>query len=251
VPTSPACFNTILAALPQPELDHIFECCERVELVQDQLLQKTGEPVREVYFPLDSFILLAAGPDAHDALGVGLVGHEGVLGAWLLLGVDTSPLLARVQGGGSAMRMAAEDFERVLAQCPVLERRLRVYLHQIICQLAQTAVCAVFHVVEVRLAYWLLMIHDCARSDRFYLTHDRLARMLGVRRSGVTTAAGILQRGKLVNYSRGHIVILDRRGLEKASCGCYRIRRSAMRTAQPSPRRRREPAVAVSTSVLA
>jgi CRP-like cAMP-binding protein len=246
MPTNHASLNSILAALPQTELDHVFGCCERVELVQDQLLQTAGDRVRDVYFPLDSFILLAAGPDAHDALGVGLVGHEGMLGAWLPLGIDTAPLLARVQGGGSAMRMAVEDFERVLLLCPVLERQLRLYLHVIMWQLAQTAVCAVFHVVEVRLAYWLLMIHDCARSDHFYLTHDRLARMLGVRRSGVTTAAGILQRGKLVNYSRGHIVILNRRGLEKASCGCYRIRRGSVRKAKPSVRRKHKPAAAVS-----
>ncbi|WP_281784618.1 Crp/Fnr family transcriptional regulator [Sinimarinibacterium flocculans] len=196
-----------------------------MDLTQDQLLQKAGERIHHVYFPLDSFILLAAGEGAHDVLGVALVGHETMLGAWLLLGMDTAPLLARVQGGGSALRMPVADFSDVLATCPEFERRLRAELHLIIRQMAQTTVCAVFHVVEVRLAYWLLMIHDRAPTDRFYLTHDRLARMLGVRRSGVTTAAGLLQRRKLVNYTRGHIVVLNRRGLEKASCPCYRVGR--------------------------
>lgn len=235
--TRATCLNTFLAALPQSEQAFILECCERVELVQDQLLQRTGERIRDVYFPLDSFILLAAGEDAHDALGVALVGHETMLGAWLLLGVDTAPLLARVQGGGTALRMAAADFMRMLAACPEFECRLRLHLHLLNRQIAQTTVCAVFHVVEVRLAYWLLMVHDCARTDRFYLTHDRLARMLGVRRSGVTTAAGILQRGKLVNYARGHIVVLNRRGLEKVSCHCYRAGRSGARKVARAVRR--------------
>ncbi len=193
--------------------------------MQDQLLHKAGERVRDVYFPLDSFVLLVAGEGAHDVLGVALVGHETMLSAWLLLGMDTAPLQARVQGSGTALRMPADDFLDVLATCPEFERRLRFHLHLVIRHMAQNTVCAVFHVVEVRLAYWLLMIHDRARTDRFYLTHDRLARMLGVRRSGVTTAAGILQRGKLVNYTRGHIVVLNRRGLEKASCPCYRVGR--------------------------
>lgn len=220
-----ACLNTLLAALPQSEQACIIDRCERVELTQDQLLQKAGERIRDVYFPLDSFILLAAGEGTHDVLGVALVGCQTMLGAWLLLGVDTAPLLARVQGSGSALRMPVADFGHVLATCPEFERRLRLQLDLIIRQMAQNTVCAVFHVVEVRLAYWLLMVHDRARTDHFYLTHDRLARMLGVRRSGVTTAAGVLQRRKLVNYTRGHIVVLNRRGLEKACCPCYRVGR--------------------------
>ena len=213
--------NELLAALPHREREHILERCERVALVPNEILGEPGDRIRHVYFPIDSFISLLASLDQRDALGVALIGSEGMLGTSLVLGVHAWPLRARVQGAGSALRMTAADFQRVLVATPILERQLRLYQHVLLRQLAQTAACAAFHVVEARLACWLLMTHDRAHGDRFYLTHELLARMLGVRRSGVTTAAGVLQGGKLITYARGHIAIVDRKGLEQAACGCY------------------------------
>lgn len=219
--------NHLLAALPQQERERVLNHCEPVNLALDEILGEPGERIGYVYFPADSFISLMTQVDGHDALGVGLIGSEGMLGASLVLGVHSSPLRARVQGPGTALRMKADDFQRVLTETPILERQLRLYLHVLISQLTQTAGCAAFHVVGVRLACWLLMTDDRANAHRFYLTHDRLARMLGVRRSGVTTAAGVLHGRKLINYTRGHISILDRLGLEQAACGCYRSMRDA------------------------
>lgn len=232
--------NDLLAALPQRERDRVLKHCERVMLTQDEILGEPGERISHVYFPIDSFISLLTELDKHDALGVDLIGSEGMLGTSLLLGADASPLRARVQGAGSALRMKAEDFQRILLETPVLERQLRHCLHVQLAQLAQTATCAAYHVVEVRLACWLLMAHDRAHGDRFYLTHDRLARMLGVRRSGVTTAAGLLHSRKLIGYARGHIVILDRKGLEQATCGCYRSVRDMFKQLAPSAAAHRE-----------
>lgn len=225
--------NHLLAALPPRERDRVLKYCQRVLLTQDEVLGERGERIGHVYFPVDCFILLLAELDMRDALGVDLIGSESMLGSSLVLGVDTTLLRARVQGAGSALRMKVEDFQRLLPETPALERLLLQGLHAQLAQYAQTAACAAYHVVELRLACWLLMAHDRAHGDRFYLTHDRLARMLGVRRSGVTTAAGILHSHKLIGYARGHIVILDRKGLEQASCGCYRPVRDLFK--QPAP----------------
>lgn len=215
--------NELLAALPPRERDSTLKHSERVPLTPDEILGEPGERIRQVYFPLDGFIALLAGVDGREALAVGLVGSEGMLGAPLVLGAQTSSLRARVQVFGSALRIKTTDFLQALSQAPVLERHLRRYLSVRLAQIARTAACASFHVVDARLACWLLMAHDRAHGDRVYLTHDRLARLLGVRRSGVTTAAGVLQSRNLIRYTRGHIAILDRAGLELVACGCQNM----------------------------
>ncbi len=213
--------NRLLAALPAKNLKHLLANSESIDLTFADVLCVPGDPIRHAYFPMDSFISLVAPIDGYAGLEVGMIGSEGMFGIGLILGVEVSPMHALVQGAGPALRMDAKRFRRELEDSPALYRGLNRYLYVLISQLAQTAACTRFHVVEARLARWLLMTRDRARSDEFYLTQDFLSHMLGVRRVGVTKAAGSLQKRKLISYSRGVIRVLDRSGLQAAACGCY------------------------------
>jgi CRP-like cAMP-binding protein len=213
--------NDLLAALPAAGRRQLLAQCEQVQLTLGKVLFEQGERVRHVYFPITGFVSLVTTTSADPPLEVGLVGVEGMLGISLLLGVDLAPLRGLVQGSGSAWRLDAAAFLRALKRDPALRRHLNRYLYVRLALLAQAAVCTRFHVVESRLARWLLMTRDRAHADSFPITQEFLAYMLGVRRVGVTRAAGALQRDKLIHYSRGKLQIIDGRGLQAAACACY------------------------------
>ena len=219
----PAVQNSLLAALPRKSYLRLLPGLAPVELVFGDVLYDAGDPIRDVYFPSQSLVSLLTVVEGHLALEVGLVGREGMVGYPLALGVDVSPVRALVQGAGPALKMNGARFRAELKASAPLQRELQRYVHAMMVQISQTAGCNRFHVVEARLARWLLMTRDRVRSGRFRMTHEFLSHMLGVRRAGVSEAASALQRRKLIEYRRGNIRILDDRGLEAACCSCYRV----------------------------
>jgi CRP-like cAMP-binding protein len=219
--------NQLIESLPGSDRRRMLGSCEVVELAFAEVLYTPGELLRHVYFPIGSFISLIMPVDASAALEVGLVGNEGMFGTPLALGVALSPVRAVVQGAGSALKLDANSFGRELVRSAALRQQIDRYIVVQLSQLAQTAACTRFHVVEARLARWLLMTQDRAQSNTFHITQEFLAFMLGVRRVGVTKAASSLQTRQLIQYSRGNITVLDRRGLKAASCGCYKADRES------------------------
>ena len=219
--------NLLLAALPRRDQRRLFAGAEVVAIAFAEELYAPGAPISQVYFPTHGFISLVMPVDATASIEVGLVGNEGMFGLPLALGVAESPVRAVVQGAGFAVRMAAARFVRELGRSPALNACMQRYAYVHLAQLAQTAACTRFHLVEARLARWLLMTQDRAHAESFHVTQAFLALMLGVRRVGVTKAASALQRRGLIRYSRGDITVIDRRGLKSASCGCYRADRDA------------------------
>lgn len=213
--------NSLLAGLPKADQQLLLAECEPIDLVFAQVLAEPQQLIEYVYLPMDSFVSSLASIDGKTHLEVGLTGNEGILGATLALGVYTAPLHVMVQGGGAAYRVPVEPFCHVLRQSPALEQSLKRYLYVLFEQMAQTAACTRFHIVEARLARWLLMTQDRAHSNQFHITQKFLAYMLGVRRVGVTEAAQALQQQELIHYHRGNIEIINRSGLEKVCCSCY------------------------------
>ena len=215
--------NSLLAAIPRKEYRRLLAGLEPVTLIFGQVLYEPGETIRHVYFPNKSLVSLLTLADGHLALEVGLIGREGMVGVPLVLGHTVSSVRALVQGTGTAMRMPATQFQKEFRLSAPLQRELYRYIHTLMSQISQTAACNRFHVVEMRLARWLLMTHDRVKSDHFRMTHEFLAHMLGVRRVGVTKAAHALQKQNLISYSRGDITVLDRDGLVAAACECYEV----------------------------
>jgi CRP-like cAMP-binding protein len=217
----PTLFNNLIDSLPRTDRERILKRCVHVKLVLGAILCEADRPIRYVYFPLSGFISLVATVGGHPPLEMGLIGSEGMLGGTLVLGVSNAGLQGVVQGSGTALRMSSADARRELKRSSSLSRIFSRYLYVMLAQLSQSAACTRFHLIDARLARWLLMTHDRAHADHFHLTHQFLADMLGVQRSAVTIAAGAMQAKKLIRYTRGEIRVLNRRGLEARSCECY------------------------------
>jgi len=215
--------NRLLAALSSEDRLRLLGDTAALDLNLSETLSESGAHIHHVYFPVDSVISLITPGISREQLEVGLVGNEGMFGLPLLLGIRVSPLRAVVQGAGRAWRIDAGHFLRVIESHASIRQALNRYLYVFLAQLMQTATCTRFHLVEARLARWLLMSRDRAHSSHFHITHEFLARLLGVRRVGVTSAASALQRRDLIRYKRGDVAVLDARGLERAACPCYAI----------------------------
>jgi CRP-like cAMP-binding protein len=213
--------NRLLASLPRAERGRLLAACDSVELEFGVVLFEPEARIRHVYFPTGGCVSLLIPAGGKNHLEVAMVGNEGMVGAPLILGVDRSDLRALVQGPGPAWRMGARTFAREVGASAVLRIAFHRYVQVRMAQFAQAAACTRFHLIEGRLARWLLMTQDRAHGSQFHVTHEVLARMLGVRRVGVTRAANALQQRKLIRYHRGEVTVLNRAAMEAASCGCY------------------------------
>ena len=213
--------NRLLARLPGSERTRFTKACTLVELAFGETIAHAGRKIRYVYLPTTAYLSIVR-PIDEDQIEVGLAGSEGMFGWALALDPGVSEMRALVQGPGDALRLGSSAFKQQMALSPALRGTVASYTNVLMTQFAQIAGCNRFHVVEKRLARWLLMTADRAHSHTFRVTQEFLALMLGVRRAGVTEAAGRLQAKGLVRYRRGEVSIRDRAGLETTSCSCYR-----------------------------
>jgi CRP-like cAMP-binding protein len=213
--------NRLLAALPKKEYKRVLQHLRPVSLDLGQVIYEPDEPIRYVYFPNHGVVSILNTLNGRMSIEVGTVGNEGVVGVTVFLGVDKSPHQAVVQVPGDGVRMKSDDFKKAADANGTFQALLRYYTYVLLTQASLSVACNRFHNVEKRFARWLLAIHDRVREDEFLLTQEYISRMLGAHRPHVTTAAGALQKARLIDYSRGKITILDRDGLERVACGCY------------------------------
>jgi CRP-like cAMP-binding protein len=219
--------NRLLAALPSDSWTRLQPQLTLVELELRQILHRPEEPIDTVYFPESGWCSMLAPLEDGDSAEVGLAGCEGIVGLPIILGEPFDDLEAMVQRPGSAWSMKANALRAVMEQDPAVRMLLLRYVLVQHGQVARTAACNGRHQIDQRLARWLLMAHDRSEGDAFPITHEFLSMMLGVRRAGVTTAAGILQRAGFISYRAGQITISDRPGLESIACECYGVTRRA------------------------
>ncbi|SRR5579883_630917 len=220
--------NRLLAALPTEVHQRLQPALAPVTLARLQPLYPVGGPIAHVYFPAQASISLVAKVKAGATLEVGLVGQEGMVGLPVLLGGTSHNQQAVVLVAGKAWRLPAEPLLTEFYRGEALHGLLLRYVQARLTQTTQIGVCNRFHTIEARLARWLLSVSDCLAADTFSLTHEFISQRLGVRRAAVTTAAGMLNRAGLISYSRGHITLLDRAGLEAFACECYGVVRQAL-----------------------
>jgi CRP-like cAMP-binding protein len=214
--------NGLLAFLPFEERLRLLEEIELVELRAGDILCHSGEKISHVYFPEEGLISLIATMVNGATVETGIVGREGMVGMPVFLGAESAPYCAIAHIAGEAWRLTAEVLRDELDRSSVLRQRLLLYAQALMTQMSQMAACNCLHTLEERLGSLLLMIHDRIDSGKFFLTHEVIAEMLGVRRAGITVAAGKLRRAGVIHNLRGHFQILDRDNLESCACECYR-----------------------------
>lgn len=215
--------NHLLAALPADIQDRLLPYLELAPLPLGKVLYESGDTLRHVYFPTDSIVSLLYVMESGASAEISVVGNEGLIGVALFMGGESTPSRAIVQSAGSAYRLLGQRIKDEFNRHGALLQLMLRYTQSLITQMAQTAVCNRHHSVDQQLCRWLLLSLDRLPSNRLSMTQELIANMLGVRREGVTEAAGKLQKLGVITYSRGHITVLDRPRLEQLSCECYAV----------------------------
>jgi CRP-like cAMP-binding protein len=228
--------NHLLASLPAEIQGRLFPHLELVSLSLGQTLYGSGEPLHFVYFPTDCIVSLLYVMADGAAAEISVVGNEGLIGVAVLMGGESTPNQAIVQIAGSAYRLQRQLFKNEFDRGGEMQLLLLRYTQSLLTQMAQTAVCNRHHSVDQQLCRWLLLCLDRLPSNQLTMTHEFIATMLGVRREGVTAAAGKLQKLGAIEYARGRITVLDRMKLEKLSCECYAVVKRETDRLLPFPR---------------
>jgi CRP-like cAMP-binding protein len=214
--------NQLLAALPDVEWQRWLPQLECVKMPLGEVLYESGVTLTHVYFPTTAIVSLLYVMENGASAEIAVVGHEGVVGVSLFMGGESTPSRAIVQSAGEGFRLKAAAIKEEFNRAPVLHLLLR-YTQALITQMAQTAVCNRHHTLDQQLCRWLLLSLDRLKGSELVMTQELISNMLGVRREGVTEGALKLQKSGLIRYSRGHISVLDRPGLEKRTCECYAV----------------------------
>jgi CRP-like cAMP-binding protein len=215
--------NHLLAALPTVDYARLLPDLEAVPMPLGEVLYESGSEMNHVYFPADAIVSLLGVMEDGTSAEIGVVGNEGIVGVTLFMGGGSSLLRAVVQSAGSAYRLRGPVLKDEFNRGGLLQRRLLRYTHALLVQIAQTAVCNRHHTLDQQLCRWLLLSLDRLTSNELIMTQELIANMLGVRREGVSEAAGNLKRAGLIEYRRGHITVVDRPGLEARTCNCYAL----------------------------
>jgi len=215
--------NLLLRSLPFEELERLSPVLQKIALAPRRVLQHAGLPIEHVFFIEEGLVSVLAKVDERNAVEVGLIGRDGAVGSIVVLGADVAAFSHFVQIGGSALRISVDDLSRALAELPRLRAALQGYVHLSLMQVSQTAACSLSHSFEQRLASWLLMAHDRCDMTQLPITQDLVARSLGVRRPTVSNAFKQLAERGAFAKERGRVRILDRAGLERIACRCYRV----------------------------
>jgi CRP-like cAMP-binding protein len=215
--------NHLLAALPDAEYERLLPRLELIDLPLGKAVYESGRVLSNVYFPIDSIVSLLYVLESGASAEISVVGNEGIVGIALFMGGESMPNRAIVQSAGKAYRLDGQALKLEFSRSGAFQHLLMRYTLALFSQMAQTAVCNRHHSVDQQLCRWLLLSHDRLSGDELAMTQELIADMLGVRREGVTEAAGKLQDAGLIKYSRGHITILDRPGLEARVCECYAV----------------------------
>jgi CRP-like cAMP-binding protein len=230
--------NQLLAKLSPEDFAWLAPHLRRADMPFRVTLQPAGEPIASAIFPEHGYASMLATLEDGDAAEVGMIGFEGMIGLPLVFGTDRSSVEAMVQSAGSAVHLPAEVLQQSCEERPALRALMLRYAMAFNVQVMMTAACNGRHLVEQRLARWLLMAHDRTEGDEFAMTHEFLSTMLAVRRAGITVAAGVLQRAGYIRYEQGRIRVIDRRGLETAACECHGIVRRETERLMGPPRPR-------------